>query len=66
MKKEESINNLVEAISFVIECGKCEDKTYRICNDNSYDIAIILYAEGWRGTDSNIYCPVCAKTFKLK
>ena len=67
MKREDSVNNLVDAMVIKIQCTKCED----ILEDgrtflDQMDFANSLYRDGWRGTENNIYCPVCAKTFKLK
>ncbi len=64
--KEKAVSFLTDAIECRIKCTKCEDFAY---NDNAYiatDWGYELFELGWKATENHIYCPVCAKTFKLK
>jgi hypothetical protein len=62
-KREENINNLFDSTVEVasIECTKC-DKV-----ETGFTLACnLLYNDGWRATRNNVYCPDCAKKFKIK
>lgn len=65
MTKQKSIEHLDDSVSMKIRCTKCDDIEEQFFGA-SLDFSEFLYNLGWRGTENNIYCPVCAITFKLK
>jgi len=66
MTAKKSIENIVDAIEFYIKCTKCYDVATAQAWGEQDDWGEHLHQLGWRGTENNIYCPICAKTFKLK
>jgi hypothetical protein len=65
-KKEENIDNLIDGIRLTIQCSKCNAVEIDNYHMDLLEAAASFYKDGWRATEENIYCPVCAKTFKLK
>jgi hypothetical protein len=51
-----------------IECTYCEGTSafYNAEMFSPFEVVDKLETEGWVATKENVYCPVCAKTFKLK
>jgi len=62
-KKEDNLDNLLNMSRsvFYLCCDKCWING-EFTEGDSED----AYNEGWRATGNNVYCPPCAKKFKIK
>jgi Zn finger protein HypA/HybF involved in hydrogenase expression len=49
-----------------IECTKCEEYSVFSGEKFYFEAADVAYEEGWRATEKNVYCPKCAKKFRIK
>jgi hypothetical protein len=62
MAKKKTADDLIDFIQVLssIECSKC--KAADCCwMADEFSASESLFKKGWRATQSNIYCPKCAK-----
>jgi hypothetical protein len=63
MRYSDNLNNLMEASYEIvsIQCTRCDKMI-----STDFFCAETFYNKGWRATENHVYCPACAKKFKIK